>query len=98
MRKTNKHGVTLDSIASQLEATDEFLSANTNKLILDRDHQIANFLFDCYGSSDIPAVATRYSNDIISLNLVLEGLANHVSDKNLKARILRIKKRLTNSD
>ena len=97
MKKAGAGKITRETLLSQLNEASDFISANASVLSLDLQ-QIADFLFECYGSTDIPAVTAKYSNNLDSMYVLLDEIANKISDKTLKARILRIKKRLANSD
>ena len=89
--------VTNDSVKLHLEPAREFIDNSIQNSHLTFD-DLSEFLVKTFGKKNIPEIAADYTQDISTLTTMLEGIASKLTDKNLKSRVLRIKKRLMNID
>lgn len=84
---------TLDAVKSALESRN---STSTKKLPLDLD-KFAQFLNDTYGKTKVVEIAASFTDDTEGLLEMLNLSYPIISEKSLKARIARIKKKIRKS-
>lgn len=95
--KKMKPLTTLTEITEKLEPALDFLNSNKVSLKMDAN-EMASFILETYGSSDIRNIASKYTSDLSSLDTCLTQIYSLIGNRHMKSRITKIKKHIKESE
>ena len=97
IQKTHVRKMTIEKVESQLNSIKEKILENQHNYPLTYEHMV-NFLYEVHGKSKALDISMEFTSDTIALLNMLDDIHTLTPDRNLKSRINRIKKRLSNDD
>ena len=95
--KKNKSEISITDLYSQMLPAKDLISKNSVSYPLDFD-DIIDFLLTTYDNPKVMETALKYTQDIPALTVMLSEVKDLLSERNLKSRIIRILKKLINSN
>ena len=86
---------TIEIITEKLNPVKEHIENNSEACILSFS-KLCSFILEKHGESDILRISKNYTSDNIALINMLNEIYDYLTDRNIKSRITRIKKKLAN--
>ena len=86
-----------ENVSSDLKPIKKFFEDNQSLTAISIE-EVSAFLTETYGKSDTKEIALKYTTNIPEFTELLRKISDYITNKRLKARVLRIIKKLQGTD